>query len=109
MRKSFFLITLALLIAGCGGTSGTADVIASGETATAAAEVTQTHVAQLGPTSTFTPEPTAGPTATPLPSPTSSPTPGPTPTGGAGWVAFSIVRRVLGASIEWRWMGVSLS
>ncbi len=97
MRKSLFLITLALLIAGCGGTSGTPDAIASGQTATAVAEITQTYVAQLSPTSTFTPEPTAGPTATPLPSPTTSPTPGPTPTGGAEWVAFSIVRRVLGA------------
>lgn len=97
MRKLSALIFVAVLLAGCGGTAEMPDPIAIGETATMEAGATQTHAALQQPTSTFTPEPTQGPTLTPQPSPTSSPTPGPTPTGGAKWVAFSIVRRVLGA------------
>jgi len=96
MRKLFFPVMLTALVAGCAGAAGTPDATASGQTATAAAEATRTHAPQE-PTYTFTPEPTQGPTLTPQPSPTLSPTPGPTPTGGAKWVAFSIVRRVLGA------------
>ncbi len=93
MRKLFCLMVLSLLLTGCApadGEQGSPEPIAK---ATTVAPETETPSI----TSTFTPEPTATITSTPLPSPTSSPTPGPTPTGGAKWIAFSIVKRAFGA------------
>lgn len=97
MRKLLGLIVFSVLVAGCGGIGGDSNSSGADETATAAAQATQTQAALLVPAHTFTPEPTAGPSSTPQPSPTTSPTPGPTPSGGAKWIAFSIFERVLGA------------
>jgi len=95
MRNICGLMVLIMLLAGCGGLVGVPSAI--DETATAVAQNTRTPTEPPLPTNTFTPEPTATITPTPEPSPTTPPTPGPTPTGGAKYIAFSIVKRVLGA------------
>ena len=97
MRRILGLAIATMLLAGCGGNGAPIGADAASQTATAAGLATQAQLGQVGPTSSFTPEPTEGPSPTPEPTPTSSPTPGPTPTGGAKWIMFSIVKRVLGA------------
>jgi Tol biopolymer transport system component len=91
MRKIFGLMVLGMLLTGC----ATAEGDVGSPEPFPKATTTETAIPSI--TSTFTPEPTPTITPTPLPSPTLSPTPGPTPTGGAKWIAFSIVKRVLGA------------
>jgi hypothetical protein len=75
-QASTFLLALsaAILVAACGGGSGTAT-----DTATPAAAPTPTPSPAATPTPAATPSPAATPTPTPTPAATPTPTPAPTP------------------------------
>jgi hypothetical protein len=91
MRKLSTILALSMLLAGCASIAGIVNPPAT-ETATAIPPNTDIP----SPTNTYTPEPTLTATSTPEPTATSFPTPGPTPSGGAKWIAFSLVKRISG-------------
>ncbi|MGD8815374.1 MAG: hypothetical protein PVI78_12950 [Anaerolineales bacterium] len=99
MRKYSCVIALSVILAGCTSIANIVNPPTATETPTAIPPITDTPF----PTNTFTPEPTLTATSTPEPTATSIPTEGPTPSGGAKWLAFSVVKRVSG---EYQSLGI---
>jgi outer membrane biosynthesis protein TonB len=69
MKRSYWMVALALALPGCGGDSSTPDVVPS-----------PVAVASPSPVPSPTPEPSPSPVPSPTPQPTPEPTPEPTPT-----------------------------